>query len=223
MSEMRLRPRAVVFDMDGLLVNTESLRIRAVEDCARALGAPVRLDLFVAFVGGASADARSALEKHLAEDLPPQFWRTYRTCVEARMEELAPMPGALELLAWLEDRDIPRAIATSAARAAVERYCAPLGLLSRFQTVVAKEDYARKKPAPDAYLEAAARLGVAPRDCLALEDSYNGVRAAAAAGMPTIMAPDVLPATGEMHELCVAVVRDLNDVLARLRARPPRA
>lgn len=208
--------------MDGLLVNTESLRIRAVEDCARALGCDVRLDLFVAFVGGASGEARAALEAHVRDDLPPGFWKAYRGFMDRRMEELRPMPGALELLAFLESRDIPRAIATSAARASVERYCAPLGLLPRFQTIVAREDYARKKPAPDAYLEAAARLGLSPGDCLALEDSYNGVRAAVAAGMATMMAPDVLPATDEMRALCVDVVGDLHDVLARLRAGPRR-
>ena len=82
--------------------------------------------------------------------------------------------------------------------------------------MVARGDYENSKPAPDAYLAAAVGLGVAPDHCLALEDSYNGVRSAVAAGMPTIMAPDVLPATDEMRRLCIAIVSDLGEVTARI-------
>lgn len=211
-----LRPRGVIFDMDGLLLNTKSLRIQAVSDAARRLGAPVRHELFTAFVGGASDHDRQALEAHVKSDLPAEFWKVYRQCVEARMDELAPMPGALALLDHLEARAIPCAIATSAARPLVDKYCAPFGLLPRFRAIVAKGDYAAPKPAPDAYLAAAARLNIPPAACWALEDSYNGVRAGAAAGMATFMAPDILPATDEMRALCVAVVRDLRDLIERI-------
>jgi beta-phosphoglucomutase-like phosphatase (HAD superfamily) len=86
----------------------------------------------------------------------------------------------------------------------------------RFHAVIAAGDYARGKPHPDPFLTAARRLGVAPADCLALEDSHNGVRAAAAAGMMTVMVPDLLPATPEMRALTVAVVDSLHDVAALL-------
>jgi HAD superfamily hydrolase (TIGR01509 family) len=211
-----LRPRAVVFDMDGLLLNTESLRMQAVEDCARELGVPVKIELFAGLIGGAGPGDRAALEAHMREDLPAEFWTVYRRRLDALMARLRPMPGAVELLDLLDQRAIPCALATSATRASVEKYCAPFGLVARFRAIVAKGDYARAKPAPDAYLAAAAHLGFAPADCLALEDSYNGVRAARAAGMTTIMAPDVLPATDEMRALCVAVVTDLHEVIARL-------
>ena len=211
-----LRPRGVVFDMDGLLLNTESLRMQALDDCARELGAPVKTDLFAALIGGATSTARAALDVHVREELPADFWAHYRRFAERRMEAVQPMPGALDLLDHLVARAIDCAIATSATRASVERFCGPFGLLERFRVVVAKGDYAASKPAPDAFLAAAAKLGFAPADCLALEDSYNGVRAAAAAGMATIMAPDVLPATDEMRALCVAIVGDLREVIARL-------
>ncbi|MCB1542597.1 MAG: HAD family phosphatase [Rhodoblastus sp.] len=211
-----LRPRGVVFDMDGLLLNTESLRMRALDDCARDLGVTLKTDLFSALIGGATPQSRAALEAHIRDDLPKDFWTHYRRFAEIRMEEVAPMPGALELLDHLAEREIPCAIATSATRASVERFCGKFDLLPRFRAIVAKSDYEKSKPAPDAFLVAATALDVAPDLCLALEDSYNGVRAAVAAGMPTIMAPDVLPATGEMRRLCVAVVGDLNEVRARL-------
>ena len=213
---VRLSPRGVVFDMDGLLLNTESLRMRALDDCARDLGVTLRADLFAALIGGATPQSRAALEAHVRDDLPTDFWTHYRRFAEIRMEEVAPMPGALELLDHLAEREIPCAIATSATRASVERFCGKFGLLARFRAIVAKSDYEKSKPAPDAYLVAAAALDVAPDFCLALEDSYNGVRAAVAARMPTIMAPDVLPATDEMRRVCVAVVGNLNEVRALL-------
>jgi beta-phosphoglucomutase-like phosphatase (HAD superfamily) len=85
-------------------------------------------------------------------------------------------------------------------------------LTERFHTVVAQGDYAASKPAPDPYLTAAARLGVAPALCLALEDSHNGVRSAASAGMMTVMVPDLLPATAEIAALCTFVAEDLHRV-----------
>jgi len=212
-----LRPQAVVFDMDGLLLNTESLRMQALEDCARHLGVSLKTELFAALVGGATPAARSALEAHVRDDLPKDFWALYRRFADLRMEAVEPMPGAVALLDHLRDRGIPCAIATSATRVSVERFCGRLGLLPRFRTVIAKGDYEKPKPAPDAYLAAAAGLGVAPDACLALEDSYNGVRAAVAAGMATIMAPDVLPATDEMRRLCLAVVSDLAEAMAHIR------
>ncbi|MFT4096243.1 MAG: HAD family phosphatase [Rhodoblastus sp.] len=212
---MKLSPRAVVFDMDGLLLNTESLRMRALDDCAAHLGVALQRDLFAALIGGATPQSRAALDAHM-RDLPADFWTHYRRFADVRMDEVEPMPGALDLLDHLAERAIPCAIATSATRASVERFCGKFDLLPRFHAVIAKGDYEKSKPAPDAYLAASAALAVEPAACLALEDSYNGVQAAVAAGMQTIMAPDVLPATDEMRRLCIAIVSDLGEVRARI-------
>jgi beta-phosphoglucomutase-like phosphatase (HAD superfamily) len=95
----------------------------------------------------------------------------------------------------------------------VQRTLGPSGILPRFDAIVAAGDYPRGKPNPDPFLTAASRLGVAPRDCLALEDSHNGIRAAHAAGMMTVMVPDLLEATDEMHEKALAIVESLHHVL----------
>ena len=85
-------------------------------------------------------------------------------------------------------------------------------MVDRFHAIVARGDYTRGKPNPDPFLTAAQRLGVAPADCLALEDSYNGIRAASAAGMMTVMVPDLLDPTEEMQGLCLRIARDLHEV-----------
>jgi beta-phosphoglucomutase-like phosphatase (HAD superfamily) len=100
----------------------------------------------------------------------------------------------------------------------VQHHLAAHGLLDRFQAIVARGDYARGKPNPEPFLKAAERLGVEPALCLALEDSHNGVRAAANAGMMTIMVPDLLAATAEMERLCVCIARDLHDVRALIKS-----
>jgi len=86
------------------------------------------------------------------------------------------------------------------------------GLAERFDAIVGRGDYAAGKPAPDPFLKAAERLGVEPRLCLALEDSHNGVRSACAAGMMTVMVPDLVPPTEDIRSLCIAIAADLHGV-----------
>lgn len=93
-------------------------------------------------------------------------------------------------------------------------------MVGRFDAVIASDDDTRGKPFPDPFLRAADVLGVVPAECLALEDSYNGVRAAAAAGMQTVMVPDLLPATAEVGALCTFVASDLHEVCAYLGDAP---
>jgi beta-phosphoglucomutase-like phosphatase (HAD superfamily) len=100
----------------------------------------------------------------------------------------------------------------------VQSHLAAHGLTDRFHAVVGHGDYLASKPAPDPFLTAAQRLGVAPALCLALEDSHNGVRSASAAGMMTFMVPDLLGPTPEIEALCTGIVGDLHAVRALLQA-----
>ncbi|HAU77058.1 MAG TPA: HAD family hydrolase, partial [Agrobacterium sp.] len=130
-------------------------------------------------------------------------------------------PGVTEILDLLDSLDIRRAIATSSRHDSVTRHLGPHDLLRRFDTIVARGDYTEPKPAPMPYLTAARRLSLDPGRCLALEDSYSGVRSATSAGMMTIMVPDVAPPTEEMREKCVAVASDLHmvaDLLQKAQA-----
>jgi HAD superfamily hydrolase (TIGR01509 family) len=205
---------AVVFDMDGLLVDTEVLIRDLKMEIAPQFGAELPLSAFQRMVGLPRAASDAVARAHFGSAFP---FEAYALELERRVYAavdagVALKAGVMELLDLLSMAQIPGAIATSSSHRAVERTLAPSGILPRFRAVVAAGDYARGKPCPDPFLAAADRLGVDPTSCLALEDSYNGVRAACAAGMMTVMVPDLLEATDEMHALCQTVAGSLHDV-----------
>ncbi len=215
--------RAVVFDMDGLLIDTETLYRDAIMGAAAAMGVELPLALFDRMIGVPIARNREQLTEHFGADfnIDALLEGAARRFHEEVDFETLVKAGVRELLDALDETGIPRAIATSSPHEAVRAHLGPVGLLGRFNAVVARGDYAQGKPAPDPFLRAAAVLRVDPADCLALEDSHNGVRAAHAAGMMTVMVPDLLVPTDEMHEKCVAVVASLHhvrDMVARTLA-----
>jgi HAD superfamily hydrolase (TIGR01509 family) len=208
------RPDAIVFDMDGVLFDTETIVRDAMSAAARRLGFEVPPSLFLSLLGLSGAPSRALLAAHYGQDFDiDAYWievdRDFERLLEGRTFI---KPGVVDLLDWLDERRLPRAIATSSQHTHVQRNLAIHGLSDRFDTVVAHGDCEHGKPNPAPFLTAARRLGVEPRRCIALEDSYNGVRAASAAGMMTIMVPDLLEPTAEICEACVAVAPDLHHV-----------
>ena len=208
------RPLAVIFDMDGLLIDSESIYRDAMMEVAAEGQFELPWSVIERMVGVPWPDAVHALKAHFGQDFDTIGFRQQ---VERRFHLVADAgiclkAGVLELLDHLDAIALPRAICTGSGHPAVERHMGGHGLLARFDTVVAHGDYARSKPSPDPFLTTATRLGIEPVDCLVLEDSYNGVRAASAAGMMTIMVPDLLEATDEIRGLCTFVVRDLHAV-----------
>jgi HAD superfamily hydrolase (TIGR01509 family) len=214
--------KAVIFDMDGLLFDSESVYRDAMMATARDGGFELPNELFLKLVGIPWAGNITLLKAHYGEDFDTEAFRkeaTRRFHIVADAE-ICLKAGVIEILDYLDDVRLPRAVATSSLHDTVQHHLGQHGLLDRFDALVAQGDYARGKPAPDPFLTAAERLGVAAQDCLALEDSHNGVRAAHAAGMMTIMVPDLLHATEEMESLCVRIARDLHEVRELLEAQP---
>ena len=207
-------PAAIIFDMDGLLFDTETLYQEAILLAAAEGGHEIAVDVFNRTVGLPWAESRALLLSHFGEafrvdEFQATWVRHFWVIAETR---LALKPGALELLDTLDQFRLPRAIATSSSRRTVERHLTAHNLVGRFEQIVGHGDYERGKPAPDPFLKAAERLGVEPRLCLALEDSHNGIRSASSAGMMTVMVPDLLEPTDEIRALSIFVARDLHDV-----------
>jgi HAD superfamily hydrolase (TIGR01509 family) len=205
---------AVVFDMDGLLFDTERLHAHAALAAAQEIGCEMSLDVFHQLVGTTTQDNRRVLLEHYGESYPYEELRVAwgRHFKSLAATDLALKPGALELLDLLDELRLPRAIATSSSHATVQHHLSSHDLVHRFHEIVARGDYAEGKPAPDPFLRAAERLRVDPRDCLALEDSLNGIRSAAMAGMMTVMVPDLVAPTEEIRGLCTFVAASLHEV-----------
>lgn len=205
---------AVVFDMDGLLFDTEALYRDVVIATALEAGHDLPLDFYLSTVGTPLQGTREAFVRRYGAGFDfDGFWTTaMQRYVKAVETELRLKAGVLELLALLDKLALPRAIATSSHHEHARHHLGAFGLSDRFHAVVAHGDYARGKPHPDPFLKAAERLGVEPAHCLALEDSWHGVRAASAAGMMTVMVPDLMIATPEMAQLCAHIAADLHEV-----------
>lgn len=213
-------PSAIVFDMDGLLFDTERLYQEAILAAAAELAVPMTVEVFRSLIGGSWAINRARMIDAYGESYPCEALRDrWSAHFKRAIEEGLPLkPGVLELLDLLDMMALPRAIATSSSHGTVRHHLALHRLDGRFHHIVAAGDYERSKPAPDPFLAAARLLDVPPESCIALEDSWNGVRSAAAAGMMTIMVPDLLPATDETRSLSFHVALDLHEVRQLLAA-----
>jgi HAD superfamily hydrolase (TIGR01509 family) len=208
------RPSAVIFDMDGLLFDTEALWQEALLSAGAEGGREIPDEIYNKSIGVRRSQCRGLFLSHFGEDFPfDDFhadWRRHFWLIAENKRSMK--PGVPELLETLDRFSLPRAIATSSSRTTVERHLTAYGLMDRFDQIVCRGDTENGKPAPDPFLKAAERLGVEPRLCLALEDSHIGVRSASAAGMMTVMVPDLLEPTEELSALCVLVARDLHQV-----------
>ena len=210
--EMPKAVQGVVFDMDGLLLETESLYRTAIFQAASEFGYDMTDALHLSLIGTPQDLCDALLRAALGDEFPLRAYdaRCHALFTKLTEHALKPKPGVFELLNWLADRQIPVAIATSTRRATATENLARVGLSTLAQRMVAGGEAPRGKPHPDPYLAAVKLLGLAPRDCVAFEDSHTGVRAASAAGLFTVMVPDLLPPTPEMHLITSAIVDDLR-------------
>ncbi|MDZ7915153.1 MAG: HAD family phosphatase [Rhodococcus sp. (in: high G+C Gram-positive bacteria)] len=215
-------PHAVVFDMDGLLIESETLYRDSFLAASDEGGHGMRVETYQKVCGSPWDVITGTIFADYGADFPIDSFRDawLRHLAVMMAEGVALKPGVVEILDLLDRLDIRRAIATSSRHDSVMRHLGPYDLLKRFDTIVARGDYTEPKPSPMPYLTAAQRLRIDPRLCLALEDSWHGVRSATSAGMMTIMVPDVAPPTEEMREKCIAVSSDLHAVASLLQTAP---
>jgi pseudouridine 5'-phosphatase len=184
--------RAVVFDLDGILANTEDLYEEACSAVLGRRGLTYDPPLREQMMGRPVADAlRIMIEAH---NLPDSIEALFEECREVlyglMATSLAPMPGVVELLERLSEAKVPAAVATSALPEYAEFVLSRLDLKRRFQFVLTSADVQRGKPDPEVYLLAGQHLDLPPAEMMVLEDSANGCRAAVAAGAFTVAVPN---------------------------------
>jgi HAD superfamily hydrolase (TIGR01509 family) len=183
--------RAVVFDLDGLMFNTEELFHHAGHELLRRRGLAMTHELLTQMMGRRPHEAFTVLVDTLglSETIEELLAESVVIFNEYRAERLAPMPGLFEMLAAIERRGLPKGVATSSPRRYLEEILGQFSLLDRFHLTLTAEDVTHGKPHPEIYLTAAERLGVTPPEMLVLEDSETGTRAAAAAGAVVVSVP----------------------------------
>ena len=211
--------KAVLFDMDGLMFDTE----RMYHDSWLELGRQRGLAMTEALVAGMRGRNREGCVALCKAAFGPEFdfMELRGACVE-RMEAqiaakgLPKRPGLDELLEELARRDLPAVLATSTGRATALRYLELARVNRYFKGAVCGDEVAHAKPAPDIFLAAAKALGVPAEECLVLEDSPNGLRAARAAGCKAVVVPDITPIPPESEGLWAARAATLADVIPLL-------
>lgn len=211
---------AVIFDMDGLMVDTEPMYQVSWQRAAQELGYEIDEVLYARFVGRPTRACEAILVEQFGEAFPlsafqarwPDLWRS-----EVERCGIALKPGLTEMLDYLTGR-LPLAVATSSEAEYAELTLGRAGIRDRFQVVVSGDQVSRGKPEPDIYLETAQRLRIPASECVALEDSEAGIRSVRSAGMVGVLVPH-WPASPEARQAATRVAASLHearDILASL-------
>ncbi|MEZ5970258.1 MAG: HAD family phosphatase [Hyphomonadaceae bacterium] len=206
------KPLAVVFDLDGTLIDSEALVKEAHFAACAELGLTMTDAQFLSLVGLHREANDLQLKSYYGDNFPLEhFIGLTRAHVGDRVAPLK--TGAIELMDALDEINVPFGLATSSRMPWVEKHFAAHGLTTRFRAVVTRQDVTEGKPHPEPYLHASKLLGAPPQCVLALEDSYAGVTSAHAAGCMTVMVPDLLSANDAMRARA-RIVTSLADVRA---------
>lgn len=207
--------KAVVFDMDGIIFDSERLVIECWKEVADKYGIVDIEKACEACLGVNATETREIFKSFYGQAFPyDEYKKEMSELFHSRYDggRLPTKVGVKELLRFLKEQDKMVGLASSTRKAVVVQELTDAGLIEYFDVVVGGDMVTRSKPQPDIFLKACEELGVLPEEAFAIEDSYNGIRAAAAGNLRPLMVPDLMPVTEEMQKLTECVFETLLDV-----------
>ena len=207
--------KGAVFDMDGLMFDTENLTYKLQRDILAEAGLEFSLDDYKKTIGKRFADLPVLFYELFGESYDFDRFRLECRNAYIKYTEEYGVPvkdGLFELLDKLKEKDIKIALATSTTRRSAERTLKIAGVFDYFDELVCAEDVKNGKPDPEPFLKAAEKLSLEPSECMALEDSVNGIKSAYLAGMKTVMVPDLIEPDDEIKAMCDLILGSLNEL-----------
>lgn len=216
------RITGAVFDMDGLMIDTEKLYLRYWKQAAADFGYDMQDEHVYAIRSLARKYSIPKLKSFFGQDFPTEDVRARRTeLINAHIRDngIELKKGLFELLDWLKAHGVKLAVATATPRERAEMYLKKINALDYFDAVICGDMITNGKPDPDIYLTAARELGLPPEQCAAFEDSPNGIKAAHSAGCHAVMIPDMTPPDEEITPLLDAVYDDLEQAISFFEGR----
>ena len=214
--------QGVVFDVDGVLFDTERVSRPIWLEVAQEMGRPQVGEIYQEFIGRNRTDILQLIARRFGPDFPGEvYMRRCSAATQAYIEEhgVPLKPGVRELLSFLQQRGVPAALATSTGRERTERRLEMTGLAPFFQGIITGDQVVHSKPDPEIYLLACRCLGTDPTRTIAVEDSPNGIRSAHRAGMAVVMVPDLIAPTPELEEMLTCRCASLLELRDRLASR----
>ncbi len=211
-----MRPELVIFDMDGLMFDTERVYYEAWQQAASFYGYEFSWDIYIQLVARNSRTIGIILRKIYGEDFPyEEASQKKRDIADQILKDqgITKKAGLIELLNFLESEGIPKAVATSSTREKALAYLTLGGVKERFDHIVCGSDVVESKPNPEIFQVAAQVLKKAPEKCMVLEDSRMGIKAAKAAGMYSIFIPDLVKADDEIRKEASCIKANLYEVI----------
>ena len=209
---------ALIFDMDGVLFDTERVYLESCQRAASGMGLGDVGELCLSCIGiTAEMTRRRFLEYFGDEEILRSFWgEAGRITRETLDREIPLKPGAREILVYLRERDIPTALASSTRTEIVRRELTQTGLIDHFSVIVGGDAVKNSKPHPEIFLKAAELLEKEPGECIIIEDSVNGIRAAEAAGITALLIPDLMIPEENIVRRAYAAVDSLFEAMELL-------
>ncbi|GEK91555.1 HAD family hydrolase [Alkalibacterium kapii] len=212
--------KVVVFDMDGLMFDTEPIYFKANKKTAKRFDIPLDYPFYEKYIGASEADFFDAMYQAFPEHDVKQFTIDSKKDVEDLL--LAELPvmkkGLVELLTYLKEQGYKTVVASSSERKLVEKLLDITGLKTYFDGYIGGDEVAESKPNPEIFQKAVALAGNKESDVLVLEDSLNGIRAAHSAGYKVVMIPDLIQPTEEAEKKTLEICEDLEEILIKIKS-----